>query len=654
MKKKIIVLFILIAQIATVSAQNYKFGKVSKEELEEKFHPIDSTADASYLYKYRRSYFNYSDTQGFQLITEIHQRIKIYTKEGFEYATKSINYYNPDSGERESVNSIKGYTFYLKNGKVEKEKLSKDGIFQEKINEYNSRKKITMSKIIEGCVLELKYTIVSPYPTSIEDVEFQKSIPIKKLKSQIEFPEYYTFKTIAKGYYSVPMTNTSKGSKIGNTNFRTEIFNFEDENIPALKNNEAYVANINNYRGGVKFELAQTNFISIGGDFKNYSNSWETVSKQIFKSTSFGSELDKSSYYKDDLEKILANNTTDQDKIGAIFEFVKSQVKWNGFYGKYAEKGVRAAYKENTGNVADINLMLTSMLRSAGLEANPVLVSSRGNGVPLFPTLNGFDYVISIVQFPDNSYVLLDATELYSLPNVLPVRALNWDGRIVTKDGTSSWVKLSSTKHAIEDNMMMVKISDDLIVEGLIRTKYENLNALNFRKNYNHIKEEELIKDYEENNNIETEEFKILNQEDIYKDIVRNVKFSSEDLIEQIGNKLYIEPNLFLTKRENPFKLAERKYPVDFATAWRDINRVSIEIPEGYTVEKLPESFAIALPNNLGVFKYQVSQNGNKVKSLSILEFNSAMIPSEYYAYLKDFYSKLVKKQTEKIVLIKS
>ena len=69
MKKKIIVLFILIAQIATVSAQNYKFGKVSKEELEEKFHPLDSTADASYLYKYRRSYFNYSDTQGFQLIT---------------------------------------------------------------------------------------------------------------------------------------------------------------------------------------------------------------------------------------------------------------------------------------------------------------------------------------------------------------------------------------------------------------------------------------------------------------------------------------------------------------------------------------------------------------------------------------------------------
>ena len=643
----------LICQM-TVVAQNYRFGKVSKEEIEEKFYPQDSTADAAYLYKYRRSYFNYSNTQGFQLITDIHQRIKIYTKEGFDYATKSITYYNPDTGERESVNSIKGYTFYLKNGKVEKEKLSKDGVFQEKINQYNSRKKITMSKITEGCVLELKYTILSPYPTSIEDVQFQKSIPIKKLLSQIEFPEYYTFKTLSKGFYSVPMINSSKSSNIGDTNFKTEVFSFEGDNIPALKDNEPYVANVNNYRGGVKFELAQTNFISIGGEYKNYSNTWETVSKQIFKSSSFGNELDKSSYYKDDLEKILANTTTDQEKIGAIFQFVKSKVKWNGFYGKYAEKGVRAAYKENTGNVADINLMLTSMLRSAGLEANPVLVSSRGNGIPLYPTLNGFDYVISIVQFPDNSYVLLDATELYSVPNILPVRALNWDGRIVSKDGTSSSVKLSSSKHAIEDNMLMVKISDDLMVEGFIRTKYENLNALNFRKNYNHIKEEELIKNFEENNKIESEEFKILNQEDIYKDIVRTVKFSSEDLIEQIGNKLYIEPNLFLTKHENPFKLAERKFPVDFATAWRDVNRVSIEIPEGYSVEKLPEPLAIALPNNIGVFKYQVSQNGNKIKSLSIIEFNSAIIPSDYYVYLKDFYSKLVQKQTEKIVLIKS
>lgn len=112
MKKKIIVVLVIFAQISLISAQNYKFGKVSKEELEEKFYPTDSTADAAYLYKYRRSYFDYNNQQGFQLITEIHQRIKIYTKDGFDYSTKLVTYYNPDSGETESVSNIKGYTFF--------------------------------------------------------------------------------------------------------------------------------------------------------------------------------------------------------------------------------------------------------------------------------------------------------------------------------------------------------------------------------------------------------------------------------------------------------------------------------------------------------------------------------------------------------------
>jgi hypothetical protein len=119
------------------------------------------------------------------------------------------------------------------------------------------------------------------------------------------------------------------------------------------------------------------------------------------------------------------------------------------------------------------------------------------------------------------------------------------------------------------------------------------------------------------------------------------------------SNRLYIEPLLFLTEHENPFKLEERKFPIDFASPWKDKNTVSIQIPEGYKVEKLPESFAIALPDNLGVFKYQVTQMGKKISTIAILQFNSAIIGAENYKVLKQFYGDLVKKQSEKIVLIK-
>ena len=671
MKKITIVL--LLSQLS-LFAQDYKFGKVSKEELEETFYPLDSTADAAYLYKYRRTYYDYNSTTGwFDVVTEIHNRIKIYTKEGFNNANQSIVFAKPDKGQDEKISFIKGYTFNLEGNKISKSKLSKKNIFDEKKDKYRSVKKITMPNIKIGSVIDLEYKLISPYYTYVDDLQFQHNIPVKKLDFTVEVPEYYKFKLAAKGYYFITPERTIKNrtflyseksrvnhysSAGGSTKFETSKIDYKVEysrykavNIPALKDNEPFVSNIKNHRGGMSYELSSIDFPSKPVEY--FSTTWEDVSKQIFKSSNFGQELNKSSYYKEDLQNILATTKTDSDKVIAIFQFVKNKVKWNGYISKYTDKGVRKAYKERVGNSADINLMLTSMLRFAGLDANPVLVSTRDNGFPLFPTLNGFNYVISMVDFKDGTYVLLDASEEFSLPNMLPTRTLNWKGRKVTKEGSSSWVKLTSSNHALEDNNVMVKISNEMIVEGMIRTRYDNLNALNYRKNNNHIKEKDLIIRFEEKHNLEIEDYKVLNKSALGKGIVKNVRFLSEDLIEEINGKIYIEPLLFLSEHKNPFKLEDRKFPVDFASPWKDRNTVSIQIPEEYKVESLPASLAIGLPDNLGVFKFQVTQKGNTISTMSILQINSAIVTPEYYLVLKDFYGQMVKKQSEKIVLIK-
>jgi hypothetical protein len=675
--KKITIALLLLSQLS-LFAQDYKFGKVSKAELEETFYPLDSTADAAYLYRGRSTYYKYNEIRGeFDVVTEVHNRIKIYTKEGFDKATVNIFYYKPEVGNEESFNSLKGFTFNKNVGKITKDKLLKVNIFQEKKNKYWSVKKITMPNIKIGSVIDIKYKIISPYYNKIDDFEFQFDIPVKTLDYSVEIPEYYKFNKLAKGFFSIKpivvkksgsfrfttkdrdtegftfSNKTSTSFKHHKIDFMAESSKFNAKNIPALKDNEPFVSSIQNYRGGMSFELTQTNFLNVGGGLKYYSTTWENVTKQIFKSSRFGGELLKKNYYKQDLEQLLINAKTDQIKLLSIFNFVKKQVKWNGYNTKYTNKGVRKAYKDREGNVAEINLLLTSMLRSAGLDANPVLVSTRINGLPLFPTLEGFNYVISIVEFADGSKVLLDASEKYNTPNVLPIRALNWNGRKVTKEGVSSWVKLTSPKYALEENKIIIKISDKINVKGLMSTKYSNLNALNYRKKHNHIKKEDLIIGLEEKYNFDIDGYKIVNKYELEKPIVRSVKFISEDLIEKINGKLYIEPLLFLSQHKNPFKLVNRKFPVDFGMPWKDKNIVSIQIPDGYKVERLPESLAVGLPDNLGVFRYKVSQTGNKISTTSILQFNEAVISSTYYAALKGFYGQMVEKQSEKIVLVK-
>jgi hypothetical protein len=81
---------------------------------------------------------------------------------------------------------------------------------------------------------------------------------------------------------------------------------------------------------------------------------------------------------------------------------------------------------------------------------------------------------------------------------------------------------------------------------------------------------------------------------------------------------------------------------------------VNIQIPEGYKVETLPVSSAITMEDNLGSFKFIVNSSENGIQISMMQQINSAIIPSEYYSMLKDFYQGMITKQNEKIILVKN
>ncbi|KAB1153949.1 DUF3857 domain-containing protein [Tenacibaculum aiptasiae] len=653
MKKLLFILALMLSLKTT--AQKVQFGKVSKEELEEKLYPSDSTIDATYLYKKRRTYFSYNINTGFKVITEYHERIKIYTKEGFDYANKKINYYHPITGDKESINHIKAYTFNLENGKIEKHKLLKKNIFEERLNKYRKQKKIAFPNIKKGSVIELKYTLTSPH-WDIRTVNFQYKIPIKKLDINVVIPEYFIFNKISKGYYSVPLVESQKNGQISlgvnnKVSHNSTEYSFKQKNVPAINDNEPFSGYIDNYRGGIKFELSGTRFPN--SFYKNYTTTWKDVCKTIYKSSSFGKELEKKNYYKDELTNLIKTSKNDFEKASLIFNFIKSKIKWNKYQSKYTDLGVKKAYKDGVGNSAEINLILTSMLRQAGLDANPVLVSTKSNGVPLFPTREGFNYVISKVNFPNEKYILLDATEKYSHANILPSRTLNWYGKEIFKDGVSKDVNLIPSLHTKNSNILYVKIGETGSIEGMYRKALTGHLAMFYRQKNNLKKDESQINSLEEKYNIEIDEFKVLNKKALNKPISQSIKFTGDSYIEEINNKLYFSPLFFLAMTENPFKTEERNFPVDYGMPWLDSFTISITIPEGYTIESHPKELAIGLPDNLGVFKYKISILGNKVKLSSITQINSNIISPQYYSSLKLFYKQLVEKQTEKIVLVK-
>ncbi len=520
--------------------------------------------------------------------------------------------------------------------------------------------------------MEWKYTISSPYIMSINDVICQYDIPIKFLEVKIQIPERFDFKYLTSRYYPINVkqsttqkdyqlvskSRTSNGSFSSiksSTNYskmsQTEkIFTISEKFIPALIE-EPYVNNMNNYRAIVDFEISA--YKPKNGMHKYYNTTWKDVVKTIYQSSYFGVQLDKKNHFKKDLVSIITGIDSPTEKINVILNFVKSKMKWNELNRLYVSAdGIKKAYKEGVGNSSEINLTLVAMLREAGVAANPVLVSTRSHGIPLFPTKEGFNYVIAGVEV-QNEVILLDATEKYSLPNVLPLRVLNWEGRLIRENGSSTTLDLYPKKYNAKKVIVSVQLDREGSISGIMKTNYNNLNALQYRDEYASISEDELIRIIEtENNDIEIDKFRITNKTDISKPLAQMVMFTDENQADIIGDKIYISPLLFLTIKENPFKLDKRIYPIDYGSAWKNNISIAIQIPENYSVESKPDNISLELPDNIGSYILTIKVDKNKILINSTTTINSALIGSNHYASLKEFYKKAINNQLEKIVLV--
>ena len=640
-------IFLLLIFSVDGFSQKNKLGKVTIDELKVKSHSIDTSAVAAFLFKNGKTYFEY-DREGKPLIvTEVEAKIKIYKKEGYDWANHEVSYY-VGGNNSEAVKFSDALVYNLENGIIVKSKLKSDGEFTVDVNESWKKKKIALPNVKEGSIVEFSYVIRSPYIVAFPTWEFQYKIPVDQISYTINMPEYYDYNSMTRGFL-VP-----KISKVVAANLRYGFgeskTTYSMENVPGLKD-ERFVNNIKNYTSSIEHELSSVK--QSDGFQKNYAQSWNDVVKNIYDNDDFGKELKAKSYFEEDINKLIAGAKTDSEKMNLIFTYVKNSMNWNERFSYACKNGVRKAYKEKVGDVAEINLMLTAMLRHAGLNANPIILSTRQNGIAYFPSRTAFNYVICGVEIKDD-IILLDATSKNAVPNILPTRALNWFGRIIRQNETSAEVSLLPKAISKQSVSIIAEIKPDGKITGVSREQFTEHNAFIFREIYLKKAKESYIESMEKRyNGIEINDYATSNDKDLLSPMIENYTFIHENATEQIGGKIYFSPMLFHASTENPFTQEERKYPVDFSFPYQDNYMFNITIPEGYEIEAIPQPITLVMEDNLGTFKYNISNVGNKIQLKAVLDISEPNISAEKYATLKDFYRAMIEKQNEKVILRK-
>jgi hypothetical protein len=661
MLRILIVSLVTLCCVSKSGAQNYELGKVTVKELEEKVYPKDTTAPAAILFKKGRTSFTYDRKSGFAINHVYEFKIKIYKKEGLEWADQKVRFYiGYENLKKDRLEFSNAVTYNLENGSIVKTKLENQGAFTKIINKYWEEKIITLPNVKVGSIIEYKYVLKTENIGKMPDFEIQYNVPVGYFEYKTEIPVYYIYKPVLIG--NLPIESTGKIT-FGRQSFEDEynaskvieyeVFSsvYKGKDIPALQE-EPYVNNVKNYRGSIEQELEVIRFP--GQPVKDYTLSWEGVANTIFKDESFGKELHEKNFLVEDVKRLVDNIESKRERLDVIFKFVQEKMNWNEVYGYFTDKGVIKAYADQVGNVAEINFILINMLKLAGLEVNPVLVSTIENGIPVYPTRTGFNYVIAAVEL-DGKPLLLDASRKFTSPNILPLNILNWKGRLIKENGTSQEIALEPVKVSGEYSNFVVKIDGAGKMDGRARIQRSDYNAYRFRiQNANSGQEDYLDKLEGQLGDLKIAEYKIENKKTHLADpVIENYAFVSHNQYEIIGGKIYLNPLLFYTMTKNPFKSDKRQMDICFAYPTQEKVNVNIEIPAGYVVESLPAPIKILSENKEITYMLNIVNQGNKIQIISSKEINNSIFAADQYEGLKELFQKMIASQNQKIVLKK-
>ncbi|MEO6949954.1 MAG: DUF3858 domain-containing protein, partial [Ginsengibacter sp.] len=562
--------------------------------------------------------------------------------------------------DEEKIKLLKAVTYNLENGKMVSTELDKSGQFREKVDNNRQLIKFTLPKVKEGSIIEYEYEVVSPYITVPAPWYFQKlNAPVLWSEYNFGSPGFFSYHYLNRGYQPFFITDSSKKSMnfnvlksqwqygIQRMDFSSPVtfYRWVMVDVPELKM-ERFTSSLMNHISRMDIQLAEQ------GDplsSHSYRTSWPELINGLMKSDFAvkGSGVNLPAEIKASL-----GNLSTVEKMKTVYNYVRDNFKNNGEKDIYSIRKLNAVFSSKQGNNAEINLVLTALLRDLKIDANPVLLSTTENGtVPtLSPMLSSMNYVIVQVAEKGNVYYL-DASIPQLAFSQLPANCYNGHARLVNKLATPIFLFPGEIKEIKSTSFLFVKDKSHLL-KGTATKTAGRFESLKIREQISKEGEKDYFKKVQsgfKNMKISNGEIQQLTKYEEPIIVKYNLEATANN--EEI---LSITPSFDEAIGQNPFVGETRLYPIEMPYLQSQEISATIEVPDGYKIDELPKSMKINYDEaGETSFEYLISESENIISFRSTLKINRANFSPEEYTILRDFYSWIVKKQNEPIVFIK-
>ncbi|MEP4532273.1 MAG: DUF3857 domain-containing protein [Cyclobacteriaceae bacterium] len=588
------------------------------------------------------------------------KRIKILTEEGLNQANIAIAFYFENMERFQRVEILEGNTYNLTSSGISKTPLNLKDVYEEKSSQFWSRKVFAMPDVKVGSVIEFKYNM---YPMSAGDLpewRFQDDIPTVHSESIWRMIPFFVYVELIQNIESFDL-KTAEEDKVGvareygsqgmvTNKFYDMIHRAVMKNVPSLKD-ESFSSGREHIIMKQQFQLAEY-YDPRTGRKEIQLTTWPKLVHELDKSEYFGKYLNKCEREASKIEgKPEFPGELDQLKVAqALIEFTKQTYSWNGTTGpRTVDITPKKLLKTGYGDVVELNLLLTAILRNAGIKATPVLMSTRRHGKvwTQYPMIDFFNYIVVLVE-TNRGIFLADGTDKDLPYNKLPIRCLNGKGLLLTEN--PGWVNLESPSVSLNKTAIQMNIDpQNALASAVVIKNLTEYDSYEYKARFQD--DVSKIESYYTDHgfvNVSKGQSRFYDN----PDMPYMIAFSGDSPIEIIDQKLLIKPFLNFPMDENTLTQDTRTYPVDLIYKQSDEFTSAIKIPEGYTATYIPESYIV--DNELMNITYTATPSADYIDLSGKILFKQSMYLPENYTEIKGYFDDIVEKFNDAIVLEKA
>jgi hypothetical protein len=616
---------VLFATLSDTKAQfNDTYGKIRPIDVDVKECAFDPSASLVITLDEGSTDYN----QFGEEVTYHHIRMKVLKEDGIRHANFSIRY--PSKRNYVVIDQLEGKCINIaENGYVNEYPVEKKSIYTKKLNKYYSQVSFAFPQVKVGSILEYRYRSTNTKAWGVQDWNFQSDFPV--------YESSYRYKSHPQIEVSYALQKRPEYPAIIKP--EGDAILFKMNNIPAM-DEEPYMDGKENNLQKVRFQITK---VTGWNGLKSYSSTWGEVAAQLTGYEGFGKYVNTKSAEVNDFVSSLTGSQNDVEKMKSIHNFVRKNILFNENEVFVTSSSFKDVWKAKKGSSAEINLLMVNMLRAAGLDANPILISERGNGrVDVsFPSLDQFNNVFAVVNIGSNRYIL-DGTDKQTPYNITPVDILNTMGLILDK--TTCTLLLIQEMEKKYKNIVTIEgtLDENGKIKGVVQISSSDYSRLNTLKNHKDDPNNFVEKFVKAGLvNIQIDSFRISNIETDSLAVVQNFNFTTN--IQNSGDYDFATLNLFSGLGSNPFIAESRVSDINFGFKKSYTINYVLTLPANKKLDAAPKTVQVFNADKSLTFTRNVvySEQSNQVISRIKVEMKRSLFKPSEYSDVKNFFKQL-------------